>query len=326
MAEYRPEQVKQVIDELGITQVGKTSTVFYCYCPFHTNRDSHSFVVGKRTGLYYCFNQSCGARGNLQQLIERLSDRTQAEAMMLIAKYEKPVERGQLLSESLKEMFEDKPEYPHFPQAVVDGTVETFWNPETPEALEYMRGRRFSDDTLRFFELGYSIRKGNLVTYPVHTPDGKQVVGLVGRGVFEKTFRNSKNIPRSKVVFNLHNARRVSDRVIVTESGFDAMMIHQSGHKNVVATMGSSVSEKQVALLDRNFVEIIVFSDNDAAGEDMYKRIARMSGSTVLRPSYEDGTIYPEAGFGGKAPKDACDLTEDQIDKMIKRADNELWI
>lgn len=326
MAEYQAQQVRRIIDDLGITVVGTTGTVFYCYCPFHRNNYSHSFVIGKRNGLYYCFNQSCGASGNLKQLVENLTDRDKDESLMYITKFEIPVEKGELLANSLKEMFENKPEYPHFPQAVVDGTVENFWNPETPEALEYMRSRRFDDDTLRFFELGYSPKKGNLVTYPVHTPDGKQVVGLVGRGVLEKKFHNSKGIPRSKVVFNLHNARKVSDLVIVTESGFDAMMIHQAGFRNVVATMGSSVSQKQVDLLDRNFTEIMVFSDNDPAGEEMYHRIEEMSTRPTLRPLTAHGTIYPEAGFEGKAPKDACDLTEDQIKHMITKAENGSWI
>lgn len=325
--ELNRESTRAVLEDLGVEVRSSTSYNWLCLCPFHANTDTPALSVAQKSGLWMCFNRSCGKSGNIEQLVMLLSDRNYTEAMLYLTRFEPTYEPGQRMVDAIREMFDTEPEYPMFPQMVVDRTVEVFWDKELgKDARDYMLGRRFTAETLRFFQIGLSIRQGDLITYPVHTPTGDNVVGLVGRGVYQKVFKNSTGIPRSRVVFNIHNARKMSDTAIVTESGFDAMMIHQAGHRSAVATMGSSVSDRQIELLDRNFSKIIVFSDNDDAGEEMYERIYEKSTRPVLRPYYEHGTIYPAEGINRSRPKDACDLSAYQITTMIKQANNDQWI
>jgi DNA primase len=82
----------------------------------------------------------------------------------------------------------------------------------------------------------------------------------------------NKGFKRANVLFNIQNAKQYNSCIVV-EGSIDAMFIHQAGFPNVVATLGSKISDFQFKLLKKYFDSIIVFSDNDEAGEYMKRDI-----------------------------------------------------
>lgn len=200
-----------------------------------------------------------------------------------------------------------------------------------------MRNRGFEDETLDYFDIGYSANQ-NMVTTPVHWPDGVPA-GQVGRSVIpgDKSFKNSQNLPRSKTMFNIHRAKRIGDRVIICESAFDAMRIHQAGFPNVIAILGGHISPDNYNLLDRTFETIVIFTDNDKPEDYKRKGCGKCKGrgGCVGHPpgreiginlagalpnkmlywaSFDERVIYPHGA------KDACDMTDDEIRQCIMRA------
>lgn len=315
MVYYSKNHVRSVIDALNIEIVNDTDKRFNCLCPFHGNTDTPAFSISKEEGLWICFNESCAQRGTLEHLVMQHTGRTSMEALRFIAN-RNPASNEDSLSDLLGDAFAPEPEWPQFPQMAVNEMVSMFW--EHPEAIEYMESRGFTDEVLREFEVGYSPREGGQVVYPVHNPNGSLCVGVVGRGIEYKFFDNSKGLPRKKVLFNLHNARKKSKSVIVVESGFDVMRIHQAGFPNTVATLGSSVSDGQLELMERNFTEIIVFSDNDEAGMSMRRKVQmKIKGAAVLHAATDYDTLYPSEGIKTGVPKDAGDLRIEQIKQML---------
>jgi DNA primase len=313
MVYYGRNTVKSVIDSLGLVTRSETEKRFNCLCPFHGNTDSPAFSISNEEGLWICFNESCAERGNLEQLVMSVTDRTGPEALRFISSKQGSSPE---LSDLLGEMFAPEPEWPMFPEQIVLELSELFW--KTPSAMEYMSGRGFDDATLRAFQIGYSPKDGGQIVNPVHTPDGKTCVGIVGRGIERKFFDNSKNMPKKKVLYNLHRARRTSNSVVVVESGFDAMRIHQAGHPNVVATLGAAVSNEQISLLDRNFSTVVLFCDNDDAGMAMRRKIELgIKSAGVLHAAFDYDTLFPMEGLSNCVPKDAGDLKLTQITKMI---------
>jgi DNA primase len=108
------------------------------------------------------------------------------------------------------------------------------------------------------------------VVIPVRDAQYK-LVGFIGRAVKseqEPRYLYNKGFKRADVLFNIQNAKSYNSCIIV-EGSIDAMFIHQAGFPNVVATLGSRVSEYQYKLMRRYFDSITIFSDNDAAGEQM---------------------------------------------------------
>jgi DNA primase len=89
---------------------------------------------------------------------------------------------------------------------------------------------------------------------------------------------------KSLVVFNLHRAKaQAKDAgLIVVEGFFDAMRLHAAGFPNVVALMGSAMSEAQEALIVSTVGpdgKVILMLDEDDAGwkgrEDALMRLSR---------------------------------------------------
>lgn len=326
---YTRNQVKAVLSNIGIQVNAETHTNFMAYCPFHGNRDTPSFTVSATSGLFICFNPSCDESGNLIHLVKYMTQRNDFEAMRLIKKLagEAPETSNEDLLKAQEpfEWVEWHPELLAKMRAAFPGSA----------GEKYMvEERGFTLDTLDTFEVGYS-EKQDMVAVPVHSPNGIPV-GIVGRGVSEKVFKNSGNLPRSKTLFNLHRAKRQGDIVIVTESAFDSMRVHQAGYPNAIGTLGGSISPENLANLDRYFNMIILMTDWDNK-EDHVKDKCRVHGwgqCTGHNPGRELGItianalrnknvlwaasghkeVYPEGA------KDAGNMTNEQIRHCIENA------
>lgn len=74
---------------------------------------------------------------------------------------------------------------------------------------------------------------------------------------------------KGELLFGLHEARvelRRSERALLCEGNFDVVSIHQAGHKNVVAPLGTAFTLPQAKLLRRYVHTVILLFDGDAAG------------------------------------------------------------
>jgi DNA primase len=162
----------------------------------------------------------------------------------------------------------DQPEYVPFDELMIRRLHQQAL--ESPRAIRYYEGRRISLDSINKFSLGYS-QNQDMVIIPVSNPDGSVFVGFVGRSVEGKEFKNTPKLPKSKILFNLHRARKY-DTVYVVESSFDAIRLDQNGVP-AVATLGANVSKTQTDLLTKYFNDVIVVGDNDDAGKEMQKKI-----------------------------------------------------
>ena len=304
---YSPAHVKSVIKSLGLDIAGETNNDFLCYCPFHSNRHTSSFSVSREKGAFICFNPSCGEAGTLTELVKRILNKNEYEAIRYIST--KEAESVENFDETLTAMFEEKPDFAEFSQEVLDKLHAGL----NQGAIDYLQSRGINKESAEHFGLGYSENMG-MVTTPVHSPDGTPI-GLVGRSIEGKSFKNSTNLPKSKTMFNIHRAKKVGSHVIVVESNFDAIRIHQAGFPNVVATLGGSLSPEQKNLLNRYFSRITIMTDTDKAGRELGMTIAnKLRNKDILWASYEYGKIYPHDA------KDVGDMTDEEIKACIKNA------
>jgi DNA primase len=74
---------------------------------------------------------------------------------------------------------------------------------------------------------------------------------------------------KSRTLFGLDMARRAihdEDRVVIVEGYMDVMQAHQAGFSNVVAQMGTALTEPQLKQLQRYTKRLVLALDPDAAG------------------------------------------------------------
>jgi len=306
---YTPAHIKSVLKSIGLDIVGETSNDFLCYCPFHSNRHTSSFSVSREKGAFICFNPACGEAGTLQELVKRVMSKTEFEAMRFISSKEAEVLEN--FDELLAETMADRPVFEEFSTDTLNKLHLVLLS--NNKAQEYFKSRGIDLDSINYFELGYS-ENMNMVTVPVHSPDSTPI-GIVGRSIEGKAFKNSTNLPKSKTLFNIHRAKKIGDHVIVVESSFDAIRVHQAGFPNVVATLGGFLSTEQHNLLNRHFNKITIMTDADNAGRELGKSIAnKLKFKDLLWASYEYGKIYPHDA------KDAGDMTDQEIKACIKNS------
>lgn len=307
--QYSQSHIRAVIKEIGLEITGETGNDFLCYCPFHSNRHTSSFSVSKEYGKFICFNPACGEAGTILDLVKRVMQKNDYQALRFIAS--KELESLNNFDEALNDILEEKPTFEEFSQETLDRLHADLYG--SKDAKDYLMSRGINDSGCNDFWLGYS-NSMKMVTTPVHSPDGLPI-GLVGRSISGKSFKNSTNLPKSKTLFNIHRAKKVGDHVIIVESNFDAIRIHQAGFPNVVATLGGFLSPEQHNLLNRHFNKITIMTDADKAGRELGMSIAnKLRNKNILWSSYEYGKIYPHDA------KDAGDMSDSEIIHCIKNA------
>ena len=306
---FTPSHIKAIVKGLGLNIVGESNDNLILFCPFHNNTHTPCFYISERTGAWLCFNPSCGEAGSVKELVKKILGKNEFETLRFILS--RKSEADDAFEDTLNSIFEEKPDFEEFPQVTLDNLYNELG--QSKEAKDYFMSRGINEESMHHFKLGYS-KNMDMVIVPVHSPDGMPV-GLVGRSIAEKRFKNSTNLPKNKTMFNIHRAKRIGEHVIIVESSFDAIRIHQAGFPNVVATLGGHLSKENIALLNRYFNRITIMTDSDLAGRELGLSIAnRLKNKDVLWASYEYGKIYPHDA------KDAGDMTEKEIVECIKNA------
>jgi DNA primase len=230
-------------------------------CPYHENNVTPSFSLSKTTGQFLCFNHSCGAKGNLIKLVKDVRKMNDFQAMRFIAKYKAGSAE---IIDIIKSRIDDVEEFPEFRQEIIDRMHQDLMSNGT--ALQFVHKRGLNEDAIEHFELGYSEQTdaiGNrvrLLAIPMHDERGNPV-GVVGRSIDEKKFKNSRRLPTSKTLWNIHRAKK-SSRVIIVESAIDAMLLWQLGH-NAVAILSGILQNRHMDQIMRYFDDVIIMSDDD---------------------------------------------------------------
>jgi DNA primase len=318
--------IQQLLAESAVRIIYKTGKDFVCLCPFHNNQSTPSMTVSRDSGVFMCFNPSCGAKGDLVTLVAKAQGMERNAAFRLVENAEvtldEAVQRLEFDINKTDDLFV-------FPQETIDKMKSAF-----PGSLgeAYMKSRGFDNATLDYFDIGYSQRQ-DCVTVPVHSYQGIPM-GFIGRKVKEKQFLNSSGLQGRRTLFNVHRAKRHGSALIVVEASFDAMKIHQAGYPNVGALFKGTVTDEQAALISRCFSEIIIFVDNDKPLDYTCEKLKKPKGqwckpvclghppgeslSKMIYNRFKgSSTIYkvPFSAYAGR--KDSADMSEDEITNAL---------
>lgn len=273
-------------------------------CPFHSEKDP-SFTVDEDKQLFHCFG--CGIGGDIFSLVMEKENFTFPEALRFLAeKYRIPLPetrqsaRESRLEEKIFEINE---------KALSYFRNNLFKTAEGKKALEYLKGRQFSEETIKKLKLGYALNswdslyqtfkqsfspqilekagliipgqkpgeyrdrfRGRII-FPIFTLTGR-VVAFGGRTIFEAQpkYLNSpetQTFTKGHILYGLNFTRdniRKAGEMIMVEGYADFAALYQAGIQNIAASMGTSFTAQQAALILRYAPRVIINYDGDEAG------------------------------------------------------------
>jgi DNA primase len=179
------------------------------------------------------------------------------------------------------------------------------------------------------------IRFRGRVMFPIQDELGRYV-GFGGRAMGDEQpkYLNSPESPvfqKRRTLYGLHTAkqamRRVS-RAIVVEGYLDAIRLSLAGLEEVVAPLGTALTEEQAQLLTRYTANVFLLYDSDEAGQKATFRSglellrARASVQVVSLPDGEDpDSFVHEHGRAGMEAQlgNAIDLFDRQVQLLERR-------
>ena len=134
----------------------------------------------------------------------------------------------------------------------------------------------------------YVERFRNRIIFPINNISGNPIA--IGGRILEQNKNLAKyiNSPETEFfkkgsnLFNLDNARKLSNKVediYLVEGYMDVIGLHKNGIENTVANLGTSLTNRQILILNQFFENIIICFDGDESG---YKAALRAAESFII--------------------------------------------
>jgi DNA primase len=298
-----------------------------CPLPGHSgSRSKPSFSANLEKGIFQCF--SCHAKGNLLEFACLMEARNPENGSALRA-----VELVEHFKISLGARSE-KRAVGAAPQTLRTESERILVNAPLDFELKdlnprhpYLAKRGLSPDTVKSFGLGYCLRgylKGR-IAIPIHNGAG-ELVGYAGRAVDadgpkylfpgHRTHKGTTHeFQKSRILYNANRIEQVQETIIVVEGFASVWWLHEHGMSNVVALMGSTMSDEQEEILRSRLLPtgfIYFLFDGDDAGE-------RARESIPARFKKHCGVAAPVLPAG----KQPTDLDFEELENMFQVGDRE---
>ena len=291
-----------IVDIIGShLNLQKKGNDYWACCPFH-NEKTASFSVSETKQFYYCFG--CGAKGNVIDFLMEFLNLSYPEAIRNLAntlgmdvpesseeskKYDEFKRLEEILISAqtlfLKSLKENEKAIDYLKQRGITGeTAKVFglgFAPNDYNTLKKQLNQYKESDMLSVGLLANSdnenyVKFRNRIMFPIYNTYGN-LCGFGGRLLTENNklpkYMNSpetKLYSKRNILYGLNIARKVKEtekRIFVVEGYMDVINLHQNDIKNVVATLGTAISQSHLLNCFKYSKEIIFAFDGDEAGQ-----------------------------------------------------------
>jgi len=325
------KQKIDIVDFIGAyVQLRKAGRNFKGLCPFH-NEKTPSFMVFPEQGTWHCFG-ACGTGGDMFTFLMKKENVDFAEALKQLAQragvelhHDKPGEDAE--RKRLREILAAAAAQYHYQlknspaaQFARDYLARRFVSADAINSFElgfalddwgamqaFLVGKNFAPKEIEAAGLAklrdsggyYDAFRGRLM-FPIRNRSS-EVIGFGARalGDEEPKYLNSPQtalFDKSATLYGLDQAKdaiRAQNLAVIVEGYMDVIGAHQAGFKNVVASLGTALTEKQLGLLKRTTNRYALALDPDAAGEEATKR-----GLEVARGALDRKSVPVPMGAG----------------------------
>lgn len=285
-------------------KLDKKGKNYFGLCPFHKEK-TPSFSVEPSKQIFYCFG--CGKGGNVFQFVSLAEKLDYIESVRLLADRariqlpegddEEQLEKARQKQEIMKinllaaryyfdNLYSQKGEKARKyldDRKISEHTAKKFglgFSSERENLHKYLADKGYDEKLLLKSGLALQSNSGSglydkfrgRLMFPIFDIRGN-VTGFGGRVMDDSMpkYMNSPETPvynKGKQLYALNFAKNSNEkRLVVVEGYMDVISLHQSGISNVVATLGTALTESQGRILKKYAEEIIISYDADTAGQ-----------------------------------------------------------
>lgn len=302
---------------------------YFGLCPFHKEK-SPSFSVSPDRQYFHCFGcHKGGDVFTFVSEIEKISFKEALEMLAERAHIELPVSENpefnktQYIKDRMYKINAETTTFYHErlykPLAKIaqdyvkkrkldNKTLKAFkigYSGEYNELYKHLKQSGFKDEEILATGLVNRTDKGEFIDrfrkrlmFPIMDVSGK-VIAFGGRKLDEnekmaKYINSNENLVYSKKkhLFGLNLAKQSSEnKIILVEGYMDAISLYQRGFDNVVASLGTALTEEQGRLLRRYCEQVILSYDSDGAGQT-----AILRGLSILEEQGIDARVLQMDG------------------------------
>ena len=281
---------------------------YFGLCPFHSEK-SPSFAVSPDKQIFHCFG--CGVGGNVIHFISKIEGMNFRESLEFLAERANiTLPKLESIGDNKTQELKDK--IYQINKSAAYFYHENLYKPTSKLAQQYVKKRKLNNATLKEFLIGYSgnfnelynflkskgfsdeeILASDLVNrnergqyidrfrhrlmFPIQDVRGRFIAfgGRVLDNSKPKYINSPENLVYSKGrhLFGLYNAKKGdTKKILIVEGYMDTISLHQRGITNVVASLGTAMTEAQGRLLRRSSEQVILGYDADGAGQEAIMR------------------------------------------------------
>lgn len=298
------EKIRNLADVVSVISeylpdLKKSGKNYLALCPFHTEKHP-SFSVSPEKNLFKCFG--CGVGGDVIHFIMKIENLNFVEAVEKLAKkigVEVVYDKKLALTKSLYEVLMFAANFYHknlySNQKALEFLKTRCVNSESQEKfligyassdkklLEDAKKKGYDENILekvgliKFSEYSQSFEDyfKNKIIFPIFDSNGR--VCAFGSRVLDDSLPKFINSPETSVFSKRKNlygfwqgrqAIQTKQKAIVVEGYIDVIIAHQYGFKEVVSSLGTSLTTEQSVLLSRFAKNVTLIFDPDQAGID----------------------------------------------------------
>ena len=298
-------QSNDIVDVISqYVRLKRSGRNYFGLCPFH-NEKSPSFSVSPEKQIFHCFG--CGVGGNVFTFLTKIEGINFVEAVQLLAEraniqlptLENNVDSAkEALKAKVYKVNEFTAKYYHEnlyrPESKMaqeyikkrklsNETLKAFqigFSGKFDELYKELKKQGFEEREI--LESGlvnknergqYIDRYRNRLMFPICDARGR-VIAFGGRVLDDskpKYINSPENIVYSKGrhLYGLNVAKKydIKKRLLIVEGYMDVVSLHQRDIHNVVASLGTALTQQQGYLLRNNTEQIILSYDSDEAGQ-----------------------------------------------------------
>lgn len=341
----------------------KTGNNYKGLCPFH-NEKTPSFIVSSDKQIFHCFG--CGAGGNVFTFLMKYENISFPDTMHQLAKKygvflkfspdaqnDESLELLNRINDEAKEFFisvlfkkDGSEALAYLRDRDFDDELikkyEIGFAPSGWESLSAFLKKKYTPEEVLKSGLvvkrnegkGFYDRFRNRIIFPILDKNGR-TAGFGGRALNEvegAKYINSPETPifkKSKILYGLSTAKESisrGKRVFVTEGYIDVIMAHKYGFQDVVAPLGTSLTDEHLKIIDICADNVIFVFDADNAGINAVIRswekvcATKLSSRVLQLPEGEDldSTLRKKGkDFVEQLISEAVDTGEFVISKIV---------